>query len=593
MEEGDITKLTTEVLAERDRSAMLMRLTGASLLLPLPELLSFLTDVLLIVHRDRDRLKARVAHLVAAAFRRSSEQSSAAQIALFATVVEALKQGPTASDAPASGGAAATEPSPAEAPKAEPTLSIPELLEQTEREIKEQVDRQLAARKAEQARRREAALAARDAQQAQEAGLWPKHLPIREVTLDVDPTERFCADPDCRCERAVIGRETTWQVEREVKVDVLVTHRLRRACAAHHGGPVIAPVPPKPVDKGHLGFELAAHAIYLRFSHNLPIRRIVDMLADELCPVSEEMLHTLFDTTSDRMESVLQALINCVRAAKLVNLDDTPVLIIDPEKKNRRRTGRIWVAVGDNRYVWFFSAPNWKSEVAENRLGQLVGTLQGDGYPAFKRMAKGLGVKLAGCMAHLRRKLRRAMLARDPRATEALALVQGLYRVEKLARLQGLDEQGILALRRARAVPLMAGLERWARTVAPTIETGSPMGEAWTYLNNQWDYLQTYLSDGRVSIDNNAAERALRRITIGRKLWLFFRGDVTVERAARLASLLATARLHGANELEYLRWLLQELARREWSVVAAARLLPDAWMAAKNKKAEQGSAVGG
>jgi transposase len=139
----------------------------------------------------------------------------------------------------------------------------------------------------------------------------------------------------------------------------------------------------------------------------------------------------------------------------------------------------------------------------------------------------------------------------------------------------------------------MAALERWARTGAPTIETGSPMGEAWTYLNNQWDYLQTYLSDGRVSIDNNAAERALRRITIGRKLWLFFRGDVTVERAARLASLLATARLHGANELEYLRWLLQELARREWSVVAAAGLLPDAWMAANNKKAEQGSAVVG
>ena len=105
------------------------------------------------------------------------------------------------------------------------------------------------------------------------------------------------------------------------------------------------------------------------------------------------------------------------------------------------------------------------------------------------------------------------------------------------------------------------------------------------------DCLQTYLSNPAVSIDNNAAERALRRITIGRKLWLFFRGDATFERAARIASLLATARLHGADERRYLEWLLGELARREWSPEAAARLLPGAWLAAQEKQVEEGSAI--
>ncbi len=132
-------------------------------------------------------------------------------------------------------------------------------------------------------------------------------------------------------------------------------------------------------------------------------------------------------------------------------------------------------------------------------------------------MAKKLGIRLAACMVHLGRKLRKAMLAKKPRATEALALIQGLYRIERLARLQGLDANALLAL--------MAALERWAHTVAPSVETGSPLGKAWTYLNNPWDCLQTYLSNPAVNIDNNAAERALRRITIGRKLWLFFRGD--------------------------------------------------------------------
>jgi hypothetical protein len=133
---------------------------------------------------------------------------------------------------------------------------------------------------------------------------------------------------------------------------------LVRACPHHHGGPVIAPVPPKPVDKGHLGFGLAAQAIYLRYSHNLPIRRIADMLADDLVPVSEEMLDRLYTETSARIEPVLQALITCVRQAQLVNLDDTPVLILDPTRPDRRRTGHMWVAVGDQRYCWFFTTPS-------------------------------------------------------------------------------------------------------------------------------------------------------------------------------------------------------------------------------------------
>jgi transposase len=589
MESGDAAKLTTALLTERDRSVMLARLTSAAALVPMPELLVYFVDVLLLAHQDRDRLKLRVAHLLAAPFRRTSEQSSAEQLALFAKAVEVLTPEPSPPAGSSPTDAAEVEPSCAPPTKA-PT-DIPALLAETERQIREQVERELLERKTELSRQRAVRAAARAAGASAEAGSWPKNLPIREVVLDVDPAELCCPDPDCGCERQVVRRETSWHIERELNVWVVLTHRLVRACGAHHGGPVIAPLPPKPVDKGHLSFDVAAHAIYLRYSHNLPIRRIVDMLADELVPVSEEMLDTLFTTTSERIEPVLKALIACVRAAKLVNLDDTPVLILDPERPNHRRTGRIWVAVGDQRTAWFFATPNWKSTEAETRLGALVGTLQGDGYTAFQRMAKKLGIKLAGCMAHLRRKLRKAMLAKDPRATEALALVQGLYRVEQLARLEHLDADAIRALRQARAVPLMEALERWARTVAPSIEAGSPLGQAWTYLDNQWDYLQTYLSDGRVSIDNNAAERALRRITIGRKLWLFFRGDATVERAARITSLLTTSRLHGANEREYLGWLLCELARREWSPEAAVRLLPDAWLAAKKKKLQNGAKV--
>jgi transposase len=588
MESKSITQLSADLLAGRDRSAMGALVVGAIGTMPLPELLALLVDVILMANQDRDLLASKVAHLLAVPFRRSSERSSEQQLALFAKAIEALKPAPAASAGPASDANSAPA---AEPPPTEPMPDIPALLAETQRQIEEKVERLRLEKEAERKKRRAAQCADRGSSAAKEAVPWPTHLPIREVEVDVDPAELDCADMDCDCQRQVIRKETTWHLEREVQSSVVVTHRLVRACPHHHGGPVIAPVPPKPVDKGHLGFGLAAQAIYLRYSHNIPIRRIADMLADDLVPVSEEMLDRLYTETSARIEPVLQALITCVRQAQLVNLDDTPVLVLDPKRPNRRRTGHMWVAVGDQRYCWFFSTPSWRSEEAETRLGTLTGTLQGDGYTAFRKMAKKLGIRLAGCMAHLRRKLRKAMLAKDPRATEAIALIQGLYRIERLARLQGLDANALLALRRARAVPLMAALERWAHTVAPSVETGSPLGKAWTYLNNQWDCLQTYLSNPAVNIDNNAAERALRRITIGRKLWLFFRGNVTFERAARIASLLATARLHGADERRYLEWLLRELARREWSPEAAARLLPEAWLAAQEKKAEEGASV--
>ena len=106
-------------------------------------------------------------------------------------------------------------------------------------------------------------------------------------------------------------------------------------------------------------------------------------------------------------------------------------------------------------------------------------------------MARERGIRLAGCMAHLRRKLRKAHRAHDPRAVEALALIGGLYRVEKLARLRKLDAAGIVSLRQERSVPFMDALVAWAHAVAPTVEPGSPLGEAWTYFDNQHAFLRT------------------------------------------------------------------------------------------------------
>jgi transposase len=582
MKEEDRTKLSVELLGDRTQDDVLAHLNGSGL--TDKEQITLLAELLVLTQQDKDRLKDRLATLLASRFGHSSEKASKDQMVLFA---EALRvsptaatsepaktdAGPPAAEPPADGGAGNAEM--VVAPKPAPRPDLVALIERTDWEIATLVGAKRAEAQKERERRKRAQQQARAAGETTTDTPWPDHLPVEEVFIFVD--ELACPDPECGEERARLRFETTWRLEEVHSYKIVVIHREVVACRHHHGAPESPPLPPTIVPKGHLGLALSVRILWLRISQNLPICRIVEMLAADGVAVSEDMIHTLLDHAFRLLEPVLLALLMMVRDSMLVNLDDTTVRILDRKHPKGQRLGRIWLALGEERWAYYFATATWAAEEAEKRLGSVAGVVQGDGYKGHKKNGHKLRWLLAGCMAHLRRKLMCAVVARDPRATEAMALVQALYRVEKLAKVAGLNAQGRLKLRQERSVPLMNALAEWAARVAPTIEEGSPLGKAWTYLKNQWVLLNTFLGHGHVSIDNNAAERGLRRITIGRKLWLFFRGDRTCERAAGIASILMTARLHGANELAYLTWLYGELLRRDWSPEAARKLLPDYW----------------
>jgi len=579
----DTSAAAIKLLKERSRDALIAELKGTLVKLgqqdPMEAVVEFLADLLLAAGADRDKLKQRVVSLLSARFGRSSEKSSSEQLDLFAEALRiASGQGlDTPDGADASEDSAETEPA--------PLKSAAEIIEQTNAEIVAETAAKRQARKDARAELRKAALSETGTDGS--SSPWPKHLPVREVTLDIPEANLHC--DDCGVERQIIGYETSWRLEYTTTTEVAVTRIPVVACKSHHGGPLSEPVPPKPVDKGQLGFSLAAHILWLRITHNLPVRRIAEMMQSQGAPVSEQMIHTLISVTGERSRPVVDAIRNRVREAALVNIDDTWTDVHDKQEdspKRKRRRARVWLALGDERYAYFFATRTWKAAEAKAKLGPIQGVMQGDGYAGFPGYAKEFSTTLAGCMGHLRRKIRVAFIAKDPRATWPMALVQGMYRVEKLARLRGLGFDARLALRQERSVPLMAELLKWLEEVAPTIVKNSPLGKAWTYLNNQQGPLQVFLHDGKVSIDNSAAERGLRRHTIGRKLWLFFRDQDKLEHVARLMSVLTTARLHGVDEHAYLTWLLEQLARREWSPAAAAQLLPEAWKATLEKQAE-------
>lgn len=573
MAETEPSQVAIELLSQRSREALVEQLNTAFSTMAPDELVAFLADLLLTAGADRDHLKARLASLLSTQFGRRSEKSSADQMDLFAVALRVAAQAavPTVS-APS-----------VETPTETPTQAAARLIERTNAEIEVLVETERAQRKAAQ----EAKKAAQQLETTQNPDEvpWPGHLPVREETLPVPPAHQVC--DDCQQERQVIRHETSWRIEYKTTAEVVVTRLPVVACKSHHGGPLATPVPPKPVDKGQMGFSLAARLLWLRTTHNLPVHRLAEMMQSEGLPVSEPMIHTLIRTSGERAKPLWEALQKQVHQAKLVNLDDTPTLVLEGETERRRKQARVWLALGDERFAFFFSTQSWKEKDAEKALGPITGVLQGDGYKGFPRYAGHHGLTLAGCLAHLRSKLRKAVQAKDPRATQAMALVQGLYRVEELARLQNLDPEGRLRLRQERSVPMMKALIEWAEQVQPTIETGSPLGKAWTYLSNQLGPLQVFLGNGIVSIDNLAAERGLRRVAIGRRLWLFFRDHDKLEHVCRLMSILYTGRLQGVDELAYLGWVLERLAEREWTAISAQQLLPAAWLALQKKEAEE------
>ncbi len=359
MGENKTATVAIDLMKADSREVLIQRLDQAMSPMEHDQTLAFLADLLLTLQADRDHLKQRLATLLANQFGRRSEKSSPDQLDLFAEILR-IK----------AAAAAAADPADEEP---EPAATAAAIIERTDAEIAA-LTAEKRARSAKERAARRAALALEGAKD-KDSVPWPSHLPMREVFLPVDAAHQDC--DDCGGERQIIRYETSWRMEQTTTTEVVVTRRPVAACPNHHGGPVTAPVPPKPVDKGQLGFSLASRLLWLRCTHNLPVRRLAEMLQAEGAPVSESMVHTLIRVSGERVKPLVEAIQQAVQAAALVNLDDTPVDVYEGKGKGKRkrRRARVWLALGDERFAYFFSTPGWKAEDAKAALGPITGVL--------------------------------------------------------------------------------------------------------------------------------------------------------------------------------------------------------------------------
>jgi transposase len=253
-------------------------------------------------------------------------------------------------------------------------------------------------------------------------------------------------------------------------------------------------------------------------------------------------------------------------AASKLHADDTPVPVLAPGN-GRTKTGRLWTYVRDDRSsgdttapaVWFAYSPDRKGENTRHHLKLYKGALQADAYAGFQQLYEAGTIVEVACWAHTRRKFHEIHIAHaSPITTEAIERIAALYAIE--AEIRGSTPEIRKTIRQARAGPLLDSMRLWLDAALARLSTKSDTAAAIRYARSRWRALTRYVDDGQLEIDNNTAERALRVVALGRKNFLFCGSDAGGDRAARIYSLLGSAKLNGLDPERYLHHILERIA---------------------------------
>ena len=416
-------------------------------------------------------------------------------------------------------------------------------------------------------------------------------VPTATHVIPVPDDERPC--PSCGGPRCTLGHVRSIVVEyTPPKIDVIEFQREKIVCRPCDGEITLAPAPAaKVVDRALPGPQMLAALTINKAVDGLPLNRTRKIFIRSGLDLPIQTLNRWEGYAFKVLEPIIPLIRGAVLGADSINLDDTSLRVLDPTVPGGVVKGHVWVFVG-RKYdpggdldktletVFYLYAPTWHASYPEEFLHSCAAALQGDAYRGYERIASpdggdAVGKLLAGCCMQARRPFVQALEAKDPAAAFFIQRFQQLYQIEADARSRNLLAAERLQLRAERSVPILGEMKARAQELAP-LPLARPLKQGVGYLLNQWDKLLVpFQKDGRLEIDNGAAERYLRRVASGRKSWLFAGSHGGAQRFASLLSIVSSAEAAGVDPGSYISNLIQTVD--SWPNKRLSDLLPHRW----------------
>ncbi len=419
----------------------------------------------------------------------------------------------------------------------------------------------------------------------------PEWLERREVVHDLAAEEKICPNDGSHVLRR-IGEETSEQLEYiPATLQVIRNVRPKYACPECEDGVRIAQVPPQPIPKSMASPSLLAHIVVSKYCDALPLYRQSGIFGRADIDMSRTTMATWMMKLGEHVQPIINLMRDELLSGDIAHCDETRVQVLKENGKKAQSQSYMWVqrnGSSEHPVILFDYDPTRGGDVPKNLFEGFSGWLHVDGYggydPLFRENGKIIRV---GCMAHCRRKFDEAIKAQSrgkkksakqkkgaTKAHQGFAFIRKLYKIEKDVRGQSAEMRE--AARQELAVPILADLKAWLGKTKSQVPPRSLTGQAIAYMLSQWASLDRYVEDGRLEIDNNRVENAIRPFVIGRRNWLFSDTVRGAEASANLYSIVETAKANGIEPYRYLCHLLTELSKAE-SVGEIERLLPTTW----------------
>lgn len=390
----------------------------------------------------------------------------------------------------------------------------------------------------------------------------PEELPREDVIHDIPKEEKICPHDGSALE--MIGSDDHEQLDIvPAQIKVLRHRRLKYACPCCGQHIVTAKKPRQPIEKSIASAGLLAFVATQKYCDALPLYRQSEMFKR----IGVELNRTNLANWMVKMGELVQPLVDYLKQhlqqQSLLHMDETTLQVLDEPGKAAQSKSYMWLMASFTQHaaVLYQYSPSRSQQTPLSLLSEKTQALMVDGYDGYQSACDDYSIERLGCWAHARRKFVDASKAmpkgKTGKADQAIAYIKNLYRIEAKIKDEPPDKR--YAIRQKQAKPILEKMEKWLDKGLAHMLPSSKMGEALTYLKNQWERLTAYLNDGGYPIDNNAAERAIRPFTIGRKNWMFAKSQAGATASANLYSLIETAKANDINPYDYLREIFTRL----------------------------------